>query len=152
MTPNLTTSRELIIQISTTSEKSPLITSKKDCYLEIIESPNDAELGSGFCYRPWNYAYISMKLVPKYESTDTCLDTRCGVSLVDKAWLLSLLPDAKILRIASPLRVRGVGTNKHETNAFVVIPVYFPGKRDGSEDEVLAYIYREFHIVNDLRA
>ena len=94
--------------------------------------------------------HVSVKLSPNDDITDACLDTGCGVSLIDRTWLKSLLPDAAILKMSSPLKVRGVGTNRHETNEFVVIPIYLPGQKDGQE--VLACVRRELHLVDDLRA
>ena len=80
------------------------------------------------------------------------MDTGCGVSLVDRAWLHTLLPEVKISKISSPLKVRGVGANRHETDKFVVIPIYFPGKKIDGGTEVLAKVQRELHIVDELRA
>ena len=91
-----------------------------------------------------------MKLQPDADETDTYLDSGCGVSLADRTWLQSNLPDLKVLKMASSLKVRGVGANKYETDKFVVMSVYFPCKaQDGNK--VLAYIRREFHLVDDLR-
>ena len=52
--------------------------------------------------------------------------------------------------MASPLKVRNVGSNRHLTDKFVFIPVYVPGTKDSIS--VLAYFKREFYIVNELRA
>ena len=78
------------------------------------------------------------------------LDTGCGISLIDRVYLRTQLPDILISKIASPLRVRGIGSNRHLTDKFVFIPVYIPGTRDGTL--VLIYFKREFYIMDKLRA
>lgn len=45
------------------------------------------------------------------------------------------------------MKVRGLGSNNHDANEFVVIPMYIPGK-----DGKIALITRELHIVDDLSA
>ena len=54
--------------------------------------------------------------------------------------------------MASPLKVRGVGTNKHETSEYVTIPIYLPGKTTEENKDVLACLRRELDLVEDLRA
>ncbi len=55
-------------------------------------------LGSDFRFRGWTYATAAVTLAPKHlpQSSDpnstACLDTGCGVPLVDKHWLLKRLP------------------------------------------------------------
>ena len=123
-----------------------------DCYWKIIESSaSKNELGSGFCFRPWNYTYIMFKIKPEHEATDACLDTGCGVSLIDRNWLKKTHADTTILRMASPLKVRGVGTNKYETDEFAILPIYLPGKDKDGQD-ILACLTAEFHLVDNLRA
>lgn len=63
---------------------------------KVIESSAPAtELGTGFAFRSWNYAIASIKLAPEGRVDEICLDTGCGVSLVDRAWLFKNLPDCK---------------------------------------------------------
>ena len=52
--------------------------------------------------------------------------------------------------MVSPLKVRGVGLNRHLTDEFIFIPVYVPGTKDSVS--ILIYFKREFHIVDELRA
>lgn len=78
-----------------------------------------------------------------------CADTGCGVSLIDRAWALSKT-STPISKLISPLRVRGVGSSKHETSEYITQDLYFPGT-DGKGDKVLACARRELHLVEDLR-
>ena len=82
---------------------------------------------------------------------DVCLDTGCGVTLIDRVWLTKLLSNAILAKMASPLRVQGVGFLQHETSEYLVTPCYFPGI-DKHGNKVLACVRREIHIVDGLRA
>ncbi len=48
------------------------------------------------------------------------------------------------------LKVRGIGTSKHESSEFAALSLYFPG-RNGSRDLVYAALRGEIHLVEDLR-
>lgn len=97
----------------------------------IVESAaSTAEQGTGFGFRSWNYAMAKIRLTKSGQDDDVCLDTGCGVTLIDRLWLRKLLPEAVIATMASPLRVRGVGSSQHETSEYLVTPCYFPGVDD----------------------
>ena len=118
----------------------------------IVESSaSTADQGTGFGFRSWNYAMAKVRLTKIGEEDDVCLDTGCGVTLVDRLWLMRLLPLAAISKMSSPLKVRGVGSSQHETSEYVITPCYFPGI-DEQGNDVLACIRREIHIVDGLRA
>ena len=78
------------------------------------------------------------------------------MSLIDRVWAKTELPDLKVLVIASPLRVRGVRATKYETSNFVTVPIYLPSISSvpniSSGNKVLVYIKREFYLINNLRA
>ena len=121
--------------------------------LDIVESTaSTKDLGNGFAFRSWTYAKISARLLPDANDVDVCIDSGCGVTLIDRAWLLSILPEVKILKMASPLKVRGLGTSKHETSEYVTSPVYLPAVDKNTDKKILACVRREVHIVDDLRA
>ncbi len=64
--------------------------------------------------------------------------------------VIKSLPELKVAKMASPLKVRGVGSTKHETDEYVSVTIYFPGQKE--RKEALAFITRELHLVDDLRA
>ena len=114
-------------------------------------------LGSGLTFRGWSYTTTSISfdlaLLPAVSDPDTlvCLDTGCGVSLVDKTWLAKKYPSQKISTMPVPLKVRGIGTSRHESIKFVLTALYIPGlDREGSE--VYACIKCKLHLVEDLKA
>lgn len=60
-----------------------------------------------------------------------------------------------MLRIASPLSIHGVSSNKHKTSEFVIILIYFLSKKANKEVndiKVLTLLTRELYIINSLRA
>ncbi len=75
--------------------------------------------GLGLLFGGWTYTIALITLTPEHLPSDSdldltaCLDTRCGVTLVDKAWLSKRLPMQKINTMSTLLRVRGIGSSKH---------------------------------------
>ena len=139
-------------------QATPLPPTQPASPIPIIESKAIIpSLRSGLAFRGWTYATTSITLVPHLLPPDldpaatVCLDTGCGVTLVDKAWLLSHLPHQKISTMSTPLNVRGIGTSKHKSAQFAALSLYFPGE-DETGQRVYASIKCELHLVNGLRA
>ena len=121
--------------------------------VEIVHSNSTetASLGTGLAFRGWNYAHMLIRLLLDAIDQEICVDSGCGVTLADKPWLLALLPEVEIRRMASPLRVKGLGSAMHDTDEYVLIPMYIPStKSDGTR--VLCHITREVHLVDNLKA
>ena len=110
-----------------------------------------AELGNGFAFRNWTYAMIAAKLSPENVEEDVCADTGCGVSLIDREWHKQQSPASPISKMATPLRVRGVGSSHHETSEYITQRIYLPATDDDGKP-ILACLHRELHIVDNLRA
>lgn len=123
----------------------------------IISKAVHASLGSGFGFRGWIYATTAVTLAPEHlpQSSDpdstVCLDPRCGVTLVDRHWLLKRFPGQKINTMSTSLKVRGIGASKHKSSEFVVLSLYFPSKNNVRE-LVYALLQCEIHFVEGLRA
>ena len=63
----------------------------------IVESTaSTGELGNGFAFRSWTYAMVAVKLSLEAALEEVCADTGCGVTLIDRAWLSTILPNATI--------------------------------------------------------
>ena len=113
--------------------------------------------GSGLAFRGWIYATAFVTLTPDHLLPDsdpdatTCLDTGCGVTLVDKAWLSKRLPIQKINTILIPLKVRRIKASKHESGEFAALFLYFPG-RDNTGQQVYAFLTCKIYLVKGLRA
>lgn len=150
---------------SSTSIGTPFNTS-----ISIIESnASRSDLGSGYDFRSWNFAITSVSLRSDTLKNDAittdispastpeeaieyteCMNTGCSPTIVDRVWLERQLSNAKIHKMALPLKVRGIGTSKHETDEYVTEPLYFPATNTAG-DNIIACVRRELHIVEDLR-
>ncbi len=53
--------------------------------------------------------------------------------------------------MAVPLKVRGIGASKHESDEFVLMPIYFL-TFDEHKQPVYARIYRKMHLIDGLKA
>lgn len=78
------------------------------------------------------------------------LDTSCGVTLVDCAWLFDKAPTEKILKMAIFLKFRSIGISKHELNKFISMFLYFPDI-DSTNHPAYAHIHRELYLVDGLK-
>lgn len=79
-----------------------------------------------------------------------CIDTKCGPTLMDKDWLKQQIFNAKIHKMFTPLKVRGIGSSKHKSNKCVTEFFYFPAFNKANEN-ILACIKNELHIINGLQ-
>ena len=138
--------------------KSPKLLTKQEMSanafsVEIVDSDatDRTNVGTGLAFRGWNYAHILVRMLLTAIDEEVCIDTGCGVTLADKPWLLALLPEVEIRRMPKALRVKGLGTAMHDTDEYVLVPMYLPAvKQDGTR--VLCRIVREIHLVDNLKA
>ncbi len=113
--------------------------------------------GSGLAFRGWTYATALITLTPEHPPPDSdpdstaYLDTGCGVTLVDKAWISKRLPMQKVNTMSTPLKVRGIGASKYESGEFAALSLYFPEKNNAGQ-QVYASLTCEIHLVEGLRA
>ena len=113
--------------------------------------------GSGLAFKSWSYVttFITFDPTALLSLTDpdssVCLDTGCGVTLVDKAWLARKLLSQKISAMPVPLKVRDIGTLKHKSEDFALTTIYIPGI-DEKGREVYASISCKLHLVDGLKA
>jgi hypothetical protein len=64
----------------------------------IITSQADAVTGTGYEFRKYNYVELGVRLAVDSDATWACLDTGCGMSLVDIDWITARLPQLRITR------------------------------------------------------
>ena len=113
--------------------------------------------GSGLAFRSWSYATTLITfdpaILPAISNPNllVCLDTGCGVSLVDKAWLAKKHLSHKINTMPVSLKVKGIGAFRHESGEFALTTLYMPDlDREGSE--VYPCVHCELHLVDGLNA
>ena len=126
--------------------------------IPIIESKTIVPaMGSGLAFRGWTYATAAGTLVSQVlplnldPSAIACLDTGCGVTFVDKAWLLRWLPHQKIREMATPLKVGEIGASKHESAQFAELSLFLSGENNKGQ-KVYASIRCKLHLVKSLKA
>ena len=122
--------------------------------MEIIQldSKDRARLGTGFSFRGWNYAYIPLRFILNAaKNKEGCANLETDVTLADKQWLLSLLPEVEIRKISSSLRVKGLNSIMHNTDEYVLVSMYLLGLKRNN-NTALIYIIREIHLINGLKA
>ena len=93
----------------------------------VIKSTSDStkKVGTGYAFRQYYYAVIDIQLTSEAEPKKACVDSGCSVTLIDRAFLKSLLLDCEIRKLASPITVRGLGSSLHQTAEYAIIPLYF---------------------------
>lgn len=84
-------------------------------------------------------------------TTQYCLDIGCEVTFEDCAWLLENALTEKILKIATPLKVKRIGTSKHDIDEFIFMFLYFPGINSRNRP-VYAHINQTLQLVKGLKA
>lgn len=125
------------VKANCVEKASPPSSAQLSLFISIVMSKViHQSLRSGFGFRGWTYTIASITLTSEHlppnsnlDST-TCLDTDCGVTLVDQNWLLKHLPQQKISILSILLKVRGIGASMHESVAFAALSLYFPGKNN----------------------
>ena len=108
------------------------------------------DIGTGYGFRGWNYAKIQASLSADSDPGDVCLDSGAGVSLVDRAFFKAQYSNTPIRTMASPLKVRGLGTNRHETWEYAICDIHLPGTKEGLS--ATSVLRREVHLVDNLKA
>ncbi len=113
---------------------------------EVIQSNATDVTDEGYAFRGHRFVTALVKFSLAGQSYEFCFDTGCTMSLIDRKFLLEIVPGIVIKKMPSPMTVRGIGTNTHDASEYVQLQMYLPGKNG------TALIEREFHIVNDLTA
>ena len=96
-------------------------------------------------FRGWHYATADAKLLLDRPIHAICLDTGCTMSLVDWKFLAAHDPEATISKMASLVKVCGIGHDTHLADEYTKIAIFLPGK-----DRHIARIHQELHLVDNL--
>lgn len=114
-------------------------------------------IGSGYAFMGLNYVTAIVCLIlgkiPLYTDVNLlcCLDIGCGVIFVDRTQLLKKALTEKILKIATLLKVRGIGSSKYKSDKFISMSLYFPSI-DSTNHPAYAHIQQVLHIVKESKA
>lgn len=102
----------------------------------------------GYSYRGYQYAKTQATIgSPANDMVTVCADSGCGMSLIDRQFLLRYSPTTTISTMPTDMRVRGIGQKLHNANQFAKVDFYFP-----TTNGCVAHFLREVHIVDGLEA
>ena len=124
-----------------------LLTTTMTSNEKFVRSNTTLVSAKGYGFRGWHYATIQARLSQHGQTTSICLDTGCTASLIDRGFLNEHVPGAEIKKMASPMKVRGLGSSSHAAGDYVELDLYLPADHDRT-----AVIRREIHVVDDLKA
>lgn len=80
-----------------------------------------------------------MALSFSLPTNTVCYDISCSIILYDITFFSNQAPDTFIQKMAIPITVWGLETNKHVINQYVIIDIYIPAN-DIKEQEEIAEI------------
>lgn len=122
----------------------------EEFYEKISPIPSQA-LGSGLNYRGYTYLAVQLKLSKNGSLESTCWDTGCNSSLISRSFLMKHRPEIEIRKMATPLRIKGVGGRIESATDYVFLKLWIPGTdEDNDAKDCQAVIEREFHVVDSL--
>ncbi len=113
----------------------------------IIQSDSAKPLTApGYAFTGYKFATAKCQ-IGDGEFFDACLDTGCTATLADADFVKSLLPDLTVHSMTTMLNVRGIGSQKHLANRWVLLKMKFLGL-----NKQILEIEREVHLVDNLKA
>ena len=80
----------------------------------------------GYGFQGWRYATIQARLSQDSQTSPICLNTDCTASLINWGFLKEHAPTAVVKKMASSMKVQGLGSSSHEAGDYVELDLYFP--------------------------
>ncbi|GAW26153.1 putative transposon Ty3-I Gag-Pol polyprotein [Rosellinia necatrix] len=121
--------------------------------IPIVRSTIDSrpDIGTGFAYKSKTYLQMFIMTSQDTEHEEAiCGDTGCTRTLADKSWALAQYPNLHIRHRATPMIIRGIAEDQHETSEYAIIEFLFKGVQDGKP--AIASFTREITLVEGLQA
>ena len=128
--------------------KETIVLEKGEDPHRIVKSSSTDNFTPGYGFRGYRYATAHIALKPQRETHQLCLDSGCIMSLIDRQFLKSMLPDLfdNVKKMPTPMIVTGISDRKYDVSEYIRIPLYVPTPSG------IAMINRELHIVDNLTA
>ena len=76
---------------------------------------------------------MKVRSVENGEDHWVCVDSGCGMSVVDEKRFRQYFPDSHIATMQIPIRVSGIGSDTHFSYLYSVIKVFVPARKNGQE-------------------
>ena len=118
---------------------------------QIVESTAKDQFTSGRAFRGFRFVTVKISLTYQDRLYEFYFNTGCTMSLIDRAFLNQLIKNGDLhieVKKTSPIKVRELDTKEHNACEYTIILIYIPN----CNDEKVALIRREIHIVDDLSA
>src|ERR1019366_3904631 len=77
-------------------------------------------------------------------------DLGCSLTLANTKWLTTLRPNLELRTKATLVSVRGISTERHKSDTYVLFPFYLRGVSQDSSTK-LAHFVREVHLIDDFQ-
>ena len=131
-------------------DQPPPVSSEPEATVIRSNAESASSLGTGYGFRGWNYTKTQVSLALKTSPKDVCLDTDAEVTLADRLFYKKQVPDGVIRTMATPLKVRGLDTQRHESYEYAICDIHMKGTKNGKP--VTSVLRREVHLINNLKA
>ena len=117
--------------------------------LPIITFSATAVESTGYIFKNWHYAVLQIHWMPDcFKSIDIYANNGCTMFMINGTYFqtLPVWKDIKIKRMVFKIPIRGISTQIHYSNEFVVVIFYL------KFFNAVKAIIRKLHIVDDLKA
>jgi hypothetical protein len=115
----------------------------------VVVPSRKPHVGTGYAFRGYKYAEVRIRSSPEEEDQWVCVDSGCGMTMADEAWIKSNFPQVHIASMRNAVKVQGIASDSHSTNDYTVIKVVMPAVRDNRT--VLVELELEVHLVKGLQ-
>ena len=129
--------------------KETIVLEKKNEDLHrIIKSLSTDDFTPGYNFRGYRYATAYVALKPQRETYQLCLDSGCIISLIDRQFLKSILPELfdNVKKMPTFMTVKGISDRKYDVSEYVRILLYVLTLNS------VAMVNRELYIIDNLTA
>ena len=102
-------------------------------------------------FKKWQYASTEVTLSSNTKLFSECLNTEAEIILIDISFFKTQCKNTSIRTMTFFITIRGLDVNKHSTNKYVIIFMYF-SSINKDENFVKTLIIREIHLIENLKA
>ena len=106
-------------------------------------------IDTDYDFKKYQYAFTEIFLTKHDDSTFICVNTETRIILMN-AEFFSTIKNVFIKTMIISITVRELNTNKHFTDKYVIVFMYF-FEKDKNDTTVKAKIIRKVHLINDLK-
>ena len=114
-----------------------------------VNSNQDIDIDYDF--KNWQYVITEICLTENALSISECIDSDVEIILIDTDFFKSQTRNhVAIRKMTISITVRDLNANKHMTNRYAIISIYFK-KKNQHNNEIRVMIIREIHLIDELK-